>query len=157
MAYCGYNDLWQCGNTDRTNPISCNLSHTTTSDSSTFFMIEPTKLAKGSILQSTEPTTTQTQFIPTQWGKPEAATSATSAISLIVSQSMTSTTTSSSITSVSTMTQLPSSSATSNPSSSSSGGLPAGADAGIAIAGLIVAIATLWVAWKQYRKKGSGP
>ena len=26
MAYCGYNDLWQCGDTDRTNPISCNLS-----------------------------------------------------------------------------------------------------------------------------------
>jgi hypothetical protein len=43
-------------------------------------MIEPTKLAKGSILPSIEPTTTQTQYIPTQWGIPEVVILVTSAI-----------------------------------------------------------------------------
>jgi len=154
MAYCGYNDSWQCGDTDRTNPISCNTSDATTSDSSTFFMIEPTKLAKGLILPSTEPSTTQTQFIPTQWGKPEAAISATS---VTVSPSMTSSITSPSISSGSTKGPLPSSNSTSSSSSSSGSGLSAGADTGIAIAGLVVAIVGVWIAWKQYQKKPPVP
>jgi hypothetical protein len=134
MAYCGSNNMWQCGETDRTHPIGCNFSDTTGSDSSTFFMIEPTKLSKGPVLPSTEPQTTEAQYIPTQWGKPEAAISAT---------------TSPSITSVSISTITSSSSSPSSPSSSSGGGLSAAAYAGIAIAGLVVAVLTLWVAWKQ--------
>ncbi|KAE9382010.1 hypothetical protein N431DRAFT_321278 [Stipitochalara longipes BDJ] len=155
MAYCGYNDIWQCGNTDRKNPISCNTSDITTSDSSTFFMIEPTKLAKGSILPSTEPTTAQTQYIPTQWGKPEATTLPTS---IIASSSMTSTIILPSITSVST-TRSFSSSPVSSPSGSSSSGLSAGDDAGIAIGiiTLVVTIVGVWIAWKQYKKKASTP
>lgn len=78
MAYCGSNDIWQCGDTDRENPLSCNLADTTTSVSSTFFMIEPSKLAKGSILPSTEPSTTHAQYIPTQWGVPRAQSSISS-------------------------------------------------------------------------------
>jgi hypothetical protein len=154
MAYCGYNDLWQCGDTDRTGPISCNTSDATTSDSSTFFMIEPTKLAKGSILPSTEPTTTQRQYIPTQWGKPESATSTTS---VIVSPSTTFTKISLSITSVSTATPSPSSSPTSSQSSSSGRGLSAADWAGIgiaiALASLVVTSVGVWIAWKTLKKK----
>jgi hypothetical protein len=146
MAYCGYNDLWQCGDTDRTNPISCNTSDATTSDSSTFFMIEPTKLAKGPILASTEPTTTQSQYIPTQWGKPEAAISATF---------MTSTTTSPSTISVSTTTPLPSPSPTNSSSSSSGNGLSLGADIGIGlgVGSFIVGSVGAYYGRKQYLKK----
>jgi hypothetical protein len=78
MTYCGHNNLWQCGNTDRTHPFSCNFSDTTKSDSTTFFMVDPTKLATLSVLPSTAPTTTGAKYIPTQWGTPQAGISSTS-------------------------------------------------------------------------------
>lgn len=72
MAYCGSNNIWQCGDTDRTRPFACNLSDVDEYGSSTFWMLEPTKLALESNLPSTAPTTTDPRYVPTQWGVPRA-------------------------------------------------------------------------------------
>ncbi|KAF4635748.1 hypothetical protein G7Y89_g2341 [Cudoniella acicularis] len=133
MAYCGSNNLWQCGDTDRTQPISCNLSATTNTASSTFFMIEPSKLAKGSVLPSTEPTTTESQYIPTQWGKPSAAAT-------VLQNSSTSTTTAQTISLV-TSSVAPAGTSTSSSSNSGSGdGLSGGTIAAAATVATILGV-----------------
>jgi hypothetical protein len=71
MSYCGANNIWQCGWGKREQLLSCDFRKTTDTAYSTFFMIEPTKLAYGLVLPTAATTTIQ-HFIPTQWGVPTA-------------------------------------------------------------------------------------
>lgn len=93
MVACGSN-IWQCYNAaNRDSPFStCDFS-STQSPYSTFFMVDPTNLAYGPTLPAIEPSTTQTQYVPTQWGVPTAQTST------ILTSSVTQPTTSSTATS----------------------------------------------------------
>ncbi|KAL2068135.1 hypothetical protein VTL71DRAFT_16233 [Oculimacula yallundae] len=72
MVYCGCDNIWQCADNDREHTLSeCHTSSITISYSSTFFMIEPSKLAITKSLASIAPTTIEAQYVPTQWGKPQ--------------------------------------------------------------------------------------
>lgn len=121
MAYCGYNDVWQCGDADREHPLTCSLRDTTRSQSSTFFMIEPSKLNKGLILPSTEPSTTQAQYIPTQWGVPISQSSSSSTLLRLSTSFFTSSTSAPSTSTNNPSSTIPSSTPSSTTASESTG------------------------------------
>lgn len=72
-TYCNQAQIWQCTNLTAT---ACNVVNLL-NGSTVFSLPAPTNLVSRSSIPSIEPTTTQSQFIPTVWGQPSSVATTT--------------------------------------------------------------------------------